>query len=150
MAIAKHRYFPKGSWVKVVNPRSPHFERIGKVVMAGKLMSDIILENEDGTETRRSFPNASLCKHEVAPEIKKGDGVIVVADTSPYYLRRGLVDDLIAGNEIALVDFGGRFTDEAKKIHKSLIQIHTSDLSILEGASAGSLSGGDRLRSAQG
>lgn len=150
MAITQYPRFYKGTWVEVINSEHPYYKRLGKVAISGKISSEVAFAEDDGTITQKCFMNRSLAKHEPPNKIAIGDGVTVTADTCPYYSRRGVVRHLTAGNELALVAFGGMYRDEAGNAHEILTQIHINDLSRLNAASAGTTGGGARMRAPQG
>lgn len=149
MAIKQYPRFPKGSWVRVVHPQHPYYDRVGKIAIAGKEASEVEFKEESGI-VRKPFMNTALQAEETPRELAPGQGVVVTAESSPYFQRRGVIRALIAGNEIALVDFHNRFRDGAGKVHGHEAQIHCSDLQILESSSSGTDKGDRKLRSAQG
>lgn len=149
MAIAKRPYFPKGSWVRVAHPKHPFHDRVGQIVIGGRESCEVEFHDQERS-IKKPFMNTMLQKEERPAQIEPGSAVIVSETTHPYYLRPGVVHAFIAGNEIALVDFGEKFRDEAGNAHQKLAQVYTADLQLHDGASCGVEKGGRKLRSAQG
>lgn len=150
MAIRQYPFFPKNSWVRVQHPKHEFHDRVGQVAIAGKEASEVDFSVEGEKPVRKPLMNNWLCKEEPPRQVEPGAAVIVSEPTHPYHLRPGVVHALIAGNEIALVDFGEKFRDEEGNAHQKLAQVYKADLQLHEGASCGAEKGGRRLRSAQG
>lgn len=149
MPISQYPKFPKGSWVRVMHPDHAFYDRVGKVAISGKQASEVDF-NEDGRTIRKPFMNTSLQAEATPRKLEPGQAVVVIVESSPHYQRRGVIQHLIAGNEIALIDLGERFRDEVGNSHQKLVEIRTADLQLIDGASSGNDKGDRKLRSAQG